>query len=246
MRIAICDDDEYYRNHFAELARDYAAQNKASDITIGAFSHAEQLLDSINKSGGYDIYLLDIIMPGMNGIELGEELRRKGFDEKIIYLSTSEEFALASYRVNAANYIIKPVDDGEFITELDKVVKSVSGLKEKFTLVRTKGGSVKLRFDSIVYAELIRRTVVYHMKDGKTVESVYIRTNFDDAIKALTEDERFIRCGKSLLVNMHHIVEIGSETIGFDNDSKISAGRKLCREVHNAWVRFSFSEEENI
>jgi len=100
--------------------------------------------------------------------------------------------------------------------------------------------------DGGLYAELIRRTVVYHMKDGKTVESVYIRTNFDDAIKALTEDERFIRCGKSLLVNMHHIVEIGSETIGFDNDSKISAGRKLCREVHNAWVRFSFSEEENI
>ncbi len=246
MRIAICDDDEYYRTHFLEITQEYALQNKEKEITVTAFTDAEKLLEAVNKSGGFDIYLLDIIMPGINGIELGEILRQKGFDEKIIYLTTSEEFAVASYRVNAADYIVKPAKDAVFLSSLDAVVKSVSHIKDKFILVRTKDGSVKLSFDSIVYAELIKRTVVYHLKDGRKAESIYIRTNFNDTVKELLNDTRFTLCGKSLLLNMHHITGIESETVTFSSAEKISIGKKLCRDLHNTWVTFTFSEVKSI
>ena len=245
MKIAICDDDEYYRGYFTDIVRKYTVQNKPNEITLNTFTHAEELLDSVSKNGGYDIYILDIIMPGMNGIELGKHLRQMGFDENIIYLTTSDEFAVASYRVNATDYILKPPDDDEFIKVLDKTIKSVANIKNKFVLVKTKSGSIKLNFDNIVYAELIKRTVVYHMKDGSITESVYIRTNFDDTVKPLTEDARFARCGKSILLNMHHISAVENEAIVFDTGNKISTGKKLCREVHNTWVKFNFSEVES-
>ena len=88
MRIAICDDEVFYREQISGLTQKYAMQNKSKEITVTVFTHAEELLDDVNKNGGFDIYILDVIMPGMNGIELGKTLREKGFDEKIIYLTT--------------------------------------------------------------------------------------------------------------------------------------------------------------
>jgi len=246
MRIAICDDEVFYREQILELTQKYAMQNKSKEITAAAFTCAEELLDAVNKSGGFDIYILDVIMPGMNGIELGKTLREKGFEEKIIYLTTSDEFAVASYKVNAADYIIKPAPDDEFISSLDRVVKSVSDIKDKFMLVKTKNGSVKLNFDNLVYAELTKRTIIYHLRDGKTIESVYIRTNFGDTVKDLVSDKRFVFCGKSLLLNMHHISGVQNETIVFDSLDKIFTSKKLCRELHNVWVSFNFREVNGI
>lgn len=246
MKIAICDDEAFYRGQVLGLTQKYAMQNKSKEITVAVFTHAEELLDTVSKSGGFDIYILDVIMPGMNGIELGKALREKGYDERIIYLTTSDEFALASYKVNASDYIIKPATEDEFISSLDKVVKSVSAIKDKFMLVKTKDGSVKLNFDNLVYAELTKRTVIYHLRDGKTIESVYIRTNFGDTVKDLVSDKRFVFCGKSLLLNLYHISSIQNETITFDSSEKIFAGKKLCRELHNAWVSFNFSEVNGI
>ena len=97
MKIAICDDEAFYREQVLGLTQKYAMQNKSKEITVAVFTHAEELLDTVSKSGGFDIYILDVIMPGMNGIELGKALREKGFDERIIYLTTSDEFALANF-----------------------------------------------------------------------------------------------------------------------------------------------------
>lgn len=246
MRIAICDDEVFYREQILGFTQKYAMQNKSKEINVTAFTHAEELLDAVNKSGGFDVYILDVIMPGMNGIELGKTLREKGFDERIIYLTTSDEFAVASYKVNAADYIIKPAPESEFISSLDKVVKSVSAIKDKFILIKTKDGSVKLNFDNLVYAELTKRTVIYHLRDGREIESVYIRTNFGDTVKDLVSDKRFVFCGKSLLLNLHHILSVQKETIVFDSTDKIFASKKLCRELHNAWVSFNFSEVDGI
>jgi len=242
MKIAICDDDEYYRSQCFEIAKKYAEQNKAKQITITTFANAEDLLDAVDKSGGFDLYILDIIMPGINGIELGKILRQKGFDETIIYMTTSDEFAVASYKVNAADYMIKPASDEEITAAIDKAVSAISTVKDKFVLVKTKDGSVKLSFDSIVYVELIKRSAVYHLKNGKAVESIYIRTNFSNTVKELADDSRFILSGKGMLFNMHHIAAIGAETISFDNGESVITGKKLCRDVHNAWVDYTFSE----
>lgn len=246
MRIAICDDEVYYREQFLGFTQKYAMQNKSKEITVFAFTHAEELLEEVSKNGGFDIYLLDIIMPGMNGIELGKTLREKGYDEKIVYLTTSDEFAVASYKVEAADYIIKPVSENEFISALDKVIKSISSRKDKSVIVKTKDGSIKIFYDNIIYAELVKRNVVYHLAGGTKAESISVRTNFADTIKELAADNRFVFAGKSMLLNMHHISGVSNETISFDNGEEITIGRKLTREVHNTWFDYSICEVNGI
>ena len=246
MRIAICDDEVYYREQFLGFVQKYALQNKSKEITVFTFTHAEELMEEVSKNGGFDIYLLDIMMPGMNGIELGKTLREKGYDEKIVYLTTSDEFAVASYKVEAADYILKPVGENEFISALDKVIKSISNRKDKSVIVKTKDGSIKISYDNIVYAELVKRNVVYHLGDSTKTESISVRTSFTDTVKELASDNRFIFAGKSMLLNMHHISGVRNETISFDNGEEITISRKLTREVHNTWLDFSISEVNGI
>ena len=72
------------------------------------------MLAAAGKCGGYDIYILDVIMPQLNGIELGMNLREEGFDGKIIYLTSSQEYSLDAFRVRAFDYLIKPITKDAF------------------------------------------------------------------------------------------------------------------------------------
>lgn len=85
MKLAICDDDELYRDQLLALVTTYSHQ-KNTELCISVYDHANALLDAAHRIGGYDIYLLDIIMPDINGIQLGLELRQ--FDFEGNYLQT--------------------------------------------------------------------------------------------------------------------------------------------------------------
>ena len=106
MKIAICDDERICREELIKLLNEYIAVNPGKDISFSEFSNADNLLDSASAALDFDIYILDIVMPGLSGIELGKTLRSMGSKGKIIYLTSSEEFAVDSYKVKAANYIL--------------------------------------------------------------------------------------------------------------------------------------------
>lgn len=243
MKIAICDDDELCRAQVLAFAEEYRAARPDRSISFTAFSHAEDLMEAAAKNGGFDAYILDIVMPDINGIELGVRLRGAGYDGKIIYLSSSEEYALDSFKAKPFNYIIKPLKNDTFSATLDEALESVSARKDKALIVKTPDGSIKLAFDSIMYAQLVRRSVVYHLSSGKTVESVQIRTTFSEAVQELLGDSRFTLCRTSMIANLHHITMIENEALVFGNTHKVYLGKKACRDVRSVWYDFCFDGE---
>ena len=243
MKIAICDDEERCLEQVLTIAREYA---KERTVSFYSFSHPEDLLESAEKIGGYDIYILDIVMPGMNGIQLGVRLRDAGYDGKIIYLTSSEEYALDSFKVKAFHYIIKPIVKDEFYEAMDDAIKAIAVKKDKSIVIKTKERSVKLTVDSIMYAEINKRGVIYHLIGGRSVESMSLRTSFSESVKGLLEDPRFSLCGAGAIVNMDHITEIGNEEVVFGDTYKPFFGKKACRELRNAWNEFLFNSEGGI
>lgn len=179
MRIAICDDEAICLSQVAAVADEY---NKDKGISFDTFSHPEDLLEAAEKIGGYDIYILDVIMPSLNGIELGLKLRDAGYDGKIIYLTSSEEYSLDAFRVKAFDYIIKPIRKEAFYKAVDEAVSAISQKKDKTLLVKAKERSVKLTYDSIMYAEFNKRVISYYLVGGRVVESMTVRTTFSQAM----------------------------------------------------------------
>lgn len=243
MKIAICDDEEFCLEQVLAIAKEYA---KERVVSFYPFSHPEDLIEAAEKIGGYDIYILDIVMPGMNGIQLGVHLREAGYDGKIIYLTSSEEYALDSFKVKAFHYIIKPIAKDAFYEAVDDAIKAIAVKKDKSIVIKTKERSVKLTVDSIMYAEINKRGILYHLVGGKSVESVSLRTGFSESVKELAEDPRFAMCGAGAIVNMDHITEVGSEDIVFGDTYKPFFGKKACRELRNAWNEFLFSNNGGI
>lgn len=241
MKFAICDDDIQYRDVLREAVGEYVVRREDINISFTVFSCAEDLLESAARIGGFDVYLLDISMPGINGIDLGVQLRKSGYDGRIIYLSASSEYAVDSFRAKPFNYLLKPVEKETLFAALDEAAASVASVKEKSVIVRTREGSVRVNFDSILWAELSRRVIVYHLTGGKTVESVQIRTTFSEAVQEFLSDDRFILCGASIMANLHHITLVEKDSLVFKDTYKVYLPRKACSEVRSAWCDFWFN-----
>lgn len=242
MNIAICDDDKYCRENITEIAEQYCRIN--SDVGFTVFDDGESLIEKAKKIGDFDLYILDVVMPEMNGIELGSALRELGCDGKIIYLTSSEEFAIDAFRVKAFNYILKPIKKDGFFAAVDEALEAVRKKKEKYVIVKTKEKSVKLAFDRIIHAQLINRAVSYRLTKGETVESVTVRSSFSEAVQELLRDRRFMLCGTSTLLNLQHISSVESEAIVFSNGDKMLFTAKTCREIRSAWCDYCFNGEE--
>lgn len=243
MRLAICDDESVCLSLVTTIAEGYIKEHSHHGIVMESFSDPEDLLEAAEKNGGFDIYILDVIMPGMTGIELGKSLREHGYDGKIIYLTSSEEYSLDAFRVKAYDYIIKPICKEAFDKIVDEAIAAVSEKKDKSMIVKTKERSVRLKYDSIMYAEFNKRIICYYLTSGKTVETLTVRTSFSQAVSELLADKRFTICGQSMIVNLDHITEIENNAVVFGNNYRPFLGEKLCRKLRDTWAEYLFDQE---
>ena len=243
MRIVICDDDAACLADVRAAAETYAGTCTGSYWRIDTFSHPEDLLEAAEKCGGYEIYVLDVIMPGMNGIELGLKLREAGYDGRILYLTSSPEYSLDAFRVKAFDYIIKPINAENVCKALAEATASIAEKKDKTLLVKSKERSIKLNYGSIMYAEIQKRAACYYLVDGRKVESMTLRTNFAQAMAELLEDKRFAACGQSMVVNLDHVTEVETGAVVFGTTYRVFLGEKLCRKLRDIWAEYLFGQE---
>lgn len=243
MRIAICDDEAICLTQALDAAKRYTAVHTEQNYSFDLFSHPEDLIEAAEKIGGYDIYILDIVMPEMNGIALGEKLRKAGYDGKIIYLSSSEDYYADAFRVRALEYLIKPVSAEPFAKAIDDASAMIAEKKDKFLLVKARDRSVKLPYNSIMYAELAKRAVCYYLVGGRVIKSMTLRTTFAEAMSDLLSDKRFTACGQSMVVNLDHVTEVENDAVVFGSTYHPFLGEKQCRKLRSVWSDYLFDRE---
>ena len=107
LQIALCDDEITSHERTMDLIRQYKQIHSERTLSLSSFTSGKELINHVDEHGGFDLYILDCIMPGMNGIELGAALRMRDDMGFLIYLTTSPDFALDSYRVDAFDYLLK-------------------------------------------------------------------------------------------------------------------------------------------
>lgn len=246
MRIAVCDDEQLCLSQIRTIAEEFEKTHSNRGIRFDFFSRPGDLLAAVGKTGGYDIYILDVIMPELNGIELGLRLREAGFDGKIVYLTSSQEYSLDAFRVRAFDYLIKPITKDAFHKTVTDAIATIAEKKEKTLMVKAKEKTVKLSFDSIEFITIDKRALCYHLTDGRCVESVTLRGSFADAIAQLLADRRFAHAGQSTAINLDHIAEIGNEAIVFESGNQTFLGEKNCRKLRGVWSKYLFDEEGTL
>lgn len=121
IKIAFCDDDMEVLHQMNELLDRYRVERN-EDITYAAFQSPFELLTEIEKGIRPDILFLDVVMPGQNGMDVAKEIRQYDTNMKIIFLTSSPEFAVESYSVGAYFYQLKPIWEESFFQLMDAVL----------------------------------------------------------------------------------------------------------------------------
>ena len=201
---------------------------------VERFLSCEVLLERVEEQGGFDLYVLDILMPGISGIDAGRRLRALGGGGEVIYLTNSNDFAADSYEVQAFFYLLKPVKEKKLFQVLDGAVQVLYRRQQEGIVVRTIQGPSRILLERILYVERVGRCMRYYCTDG-TVDSLSIRSPFKEAAAPLLTDRRFYLCGASFVLNFQHVTGVSGQTALLDNGQSVSLPRAVVSDFKKSW-----------
>lgn len=235
LRVAICDDTpEFVRQVWDALER---WGNKPEQLQLKSFEDADSLLTA-HSTQPFDIILLDVIMPLLNGIEAARELRQTDRDVKLVFLTSSPEFAVESYTVKADNYLLKPLNTEalytcmkELITQIDREARSIT--------VKSVKAVHRIPIKSIEYVEAQNKHVLFVLCDGRTVkanEPLYTYEN------QLLLSDGFFKCSRSFIVNIHRIETYAAKELRMNSGGRIAVSRSHQREFETAYFEVLFGK----
>lgn len=238
IHIAICDDSKQERQILAALFKRYQELH-ATPLQIHIFQNGFSLLDAIDQGKRFDITILDILMPGENGIEIARNIRASGTDTEIIFLTSSPEYAVDSYEVKAQNYLLKPVTEEKFFASIDSILAE---LDEKdtasFIIYTTEKQYSRIRVSSLVYGEVTHRTITLHLADQTMISAIMTFTEFLDILKAYPD---FIYPHRSYAVNMHYIQYVTKNDIILTDGQKIPLSRNNYTKISEQFLNYAYT-----
>ena len=241
LRIAICDDMPDQLAHLADLTAEYI-NTFSSDAVLQRFSHPDVLL-AVCETESFHIYLLDIVMPMVSGLELGKSIRRSSQEAQIIYTTTEPGFALDAYAVNPLHYLIKPIQKQELFRVLELAVSKVDFGHEVTITIKTKGGLRTLPIGSIACCEYRNHTVIYTLLKGEQVETTTISGSFSEHLVPVLKDKRFLQPHVSFAVNMSRVERLTREGFFLRDAAFVPISAKQFTAVRNTYLDYRLGAE---
>lgn len=241
LRIAVCDDEENQLSQITLLLHAYLQSRPNLKGQVDAFLSGSALLARTESPGSFDLYVLDILMPGLSGIDTARRLRALGDGGDIVYLTSSNDFAADSYDVQAFFYLLKPVEEAKLFQVLDKVVEKQNQQRSRAVLVATADGPRRILLEHIRYVERVGRCMRYYCTDG-IVDSQTIRVSFREAAGPLLSDRRFCPCGASFVLNFQHVTGVSGQLAMLDDGQTVVLPRASATAFKKAWGSYWLEE----
>ena len=236
IRVAICDDEPQVLKELSDAVTDYAAQKKL-DLSIDTFCSPEDLEKKTTEGKLYQIYILDMLMPHINGIEMGHTIRRLDRQAAIIYLTSTMDFAYQAYGVFAQRYLLKPVKEPQLYEAMDFAMENA--LRTQQTLyVKTAAGIHKIFIHEIEYAESASRAVHIFIQDGTEIVSRLLRKSFEREMETLLESPDFVQTHKSFIINLSYVRLFGPDQITMRSGALIPVSKSRQAAVKRVYLKY--------
>lgn len=211
LKIALCDDDAMQIEILQELLYDYNTVSPYR-VDVEAFYDGESLLNSIRQNGRYDIYVLDVMMPEMDGLELAHRLREDDEIGKIVFLSAETSFVYKAFSVSAAGYLVKPVNPEELFELINTLRNKIEKEKPSFIQINTEAGSRRVEVKDILYVDTLDRAPIYHMTDGSQILGKPKRCRFQELVAELLDGYAFVLSSVGVAVNLANVESAKAES----------------------------------
>lgn len=236
MKIAICDDEIEFVDAICPLLEQWAERN-AVNLALYRFTNGDDLIDA-HLHNCMDLIILDVIMPLMSGMDTARELRMDEQTVPIIFLTSSKEFAVDSYDVNAFHYLIKPVDERKLFHILDEFLETIS-LSQNFFIAQTNKGFCKIVIEDVTYLEAQNKQVLVYLSSGRTI---IIRELFSKCEEIFSLKNGFFRCHRSYIINLDNIRQFSKKDIVMNNNTVIPISRNNFNTFKETYFNYMFGK----
>ena len=212
LRIAIVEDEKDCQASLVEHLSKYESEHNENFI-VRTFFDGIDILDDYTSD--YDLIFLDIHMKYQDGMTTAKKIRQLDEEVIIVFITALAQYAIEGYKVNAMDFILKPVVYEQLEGTLDKVMKTARKLqKSKQLIVADDGAKRKVETEDILYIEVVGHTVYVHTKNGSYEQR-------GKSLKAIAEElaeYNFVMSGQSQLVNLKYVDKIEKDVVHIGNE----------------------------
>lgn len=230
LSLLLCDDDDLFR----ESLKDFlftCFQNQHMKISVRQAAGAAELSAELSHSS-FDLIFLDIDMPGTDGIRLGQQLRDKGWQTDIIYISNYDERVYEIFTVHPWSFVRKSRYREELPGVISEYVRSIHH-NRSLTLPGADGQLFAVKPEEIVYIEAAGKLQQLYLTHR--TEALSIRSSLSE-LEQMTQSFGFIRIHKGFLVNFRFIQKITSRSVLMDNGLSIPIGRDRLKGARESYL----------
>lgn len=198
LRIALCEDAPYFAAKLTALLQDYLARHSLQ-AQLRHYPDGETLLREARTA---DLFLLDIRLPGADGMTIAAQLRAAGTTAPLLFLTAYPQYVFRAFDLDAVHYLLKPITPEALFSALDKALDRIPEAQRPALWVRQQGRQVRLPYRDILYCEALDHRVTLH-----TLTGAY---PFGDSLETLEArlPDSFFRCHKSFLINLEQITAL--------------------------------------
>lgn len=238
MYIALCDDRAEELQLIEGFLRAWE-EKQCCTLRRKSFRSGASLLEAAARER-FTLYLLDVMMPGIDGIAAAREIRSFDDAAEIVFLTSSPGFAYESYGVRALDYLLKPLREETLFPILDRLALREQKPREALTL---KSGATLIRipFSQLAFVEVKGKHLYFNMTDGSVREVYGSLNDYEPLLLARAE---FMRSHRSYIVNMLQAAELSPAGICTFSGKNIPVSRLLYPQLQKDYMKLLFNQRE--
>lgn len=226
--IAICDDDASFTAAFHKKLTEVLSLKKV-DAQIEAFPDTASFLSRVENGRAFDLIFLDIYLDGENGYQFAKRLRGEEIGVEIVFITTTEAYAVAGYDVSPILYLIKPFQDAQLARAIDIFLKK---RQPSQVLLNLSGTLLSLDTTDILYAEVYGHTTCLYMAPGERRELRISLNKLEQQLPA----SNFIRSHQSYLVNMDYILSVARYQLTLSTGQTLPISQSKYLNLQNSFI----------
>ncbi|MEG0912236.1 MAG: LytTR family DNA-binding domain-containing protein [Oscillospiraceae bacterium] len=232
LKIFIADDNPHASNTIKNQINCWAAHLDAK-VEIDISESVTNNNEFLSKAADADLVLLDVEMPGMDGITFARLLRDVSSKPAIAYVTSHPEYAIDGYEAQAVAYLVKPTAQQQISALLNKVVRNLNCTKPSKIVFWNKQNKFLIASDDIIYVEARGHSCT--VVTGGGLQEFPI--SFAELQNKLPVPP-FLRCHRGFYINMAHIVRFDALELGMTNDYVVPIGRSYIQEVKDTLMSY--------
>lgn len=232
--IAVCEDEQADQEKINMFINKYGSSN-GYDFEVTFFSTAEDFWKDF-QAGYFNIVFLDIYLENGNGIEIGQKLRNLGEDCQMVFITSSRDFAIEGFELEARHYIIKPIAEESIVEAFNRCLAMIA---EDNIAIQVPMGKfeIAIRRKDIIYIEVFNKVSVIHTtcEDIKT----YLPLS---QLESVLGGSPFLRCHRCSIVNMNFVADYSSTDFIMKNGDRVAIPRSNSVAIRQQYLDFIFTK----